>query len=113
MVREKMPVNYKIIGNRIQLKRKSQNITQEQMAEHLNVTSGYISQIERGVTKVNLDMLAAISEFLDCDMTEFIYKNNSPSMSFYEDDILHDYEKLSQNEKRILSYLLKCYLEKK
>lgn len=105
-----MSVNYKIIGNRIQTKRKSQNITQEQMAEHLDVTSGYISQIERGVTKVNLDMLAAISEFLNCDMTEFIYKNNYPSMDFYEDDILHDYERLSASEKRMLSYLIKCYL---
>ena len=108
-----MPVNYKIIGNRIQLRRKSLNITQEQMAEQLDVTSGYISQIERGVTKVNLDMLAAISEYLNCDMTEFIYKNNCPSMSFYEDDILHDYEKLSSDEKRMLSHLLKTYLKNK
>lgn len=108
-----MPANYKIIGNRIQLKRKSHNITQEQMAEHLDVTSGYISQIERGVTKVNLDMLSSIAEYLNCDITEFIYKNNCPSMSFYEDDIIHDYEKLSPAEKRMLSYLLKTYINNK
>lgn len=105
-----MSVNYKIIGNRIQCKRKSQNITQEQMAEHLDVTPGYISQIERGVTKINLDILCSISEFLDCDMTEFLYKNNAPSMSFYDDDIISDYQKLSPSERRILSYLIKCYL---
>jgi len=108
-----MPVNYKIIGNRIQLKRKSKNITQEQMAEHLDVTSGYVSQLERGVTKINLDILSSISEYLECDMTEFIYKNNSPTMSFYEDDICHDYEELSPYERRMLAYMLRAYLEHK
>lgn len=105
-----MPVNYKIIGSRIQKKRKSQNITQEQMAEYLDVTPGYISQIERGVTKINLDILCSISEYLNCDMTEFLYKNNTPTMSFYEDDIIKDYQELSLHERRILSHLLKAYL---
>ncbi|MCM1161020.1 MAG: helix-turn-helix domain-containing protein [Roseburia sp.] len=108
-----MPVNYKIIGNRIQSKRKSKNLTQEQMAEHLDVTAGYISQIERGVTKINLDMLSSISEYLECDIVDFILGCNYPSINFYEDDIFHDYQKLSSSERRMLSLLLKTYLEHK
>lgn len=108
-----MPVNYKIIGNRIQRKRKSQNITQEQMAEYLDVTPGYISQLERGVTKINLDILCAISEYLDCDMTEFLHKNNVPNISFYDDDIANDYEQLTPIERHMLSCLIKAYLTNK
>ena len=33
-------------------------MTQERLAEALSVSVGYISQIERGVTKINLDTLA-------------------------------------------------------
>lgn len=105
-----MPVNYKIIGNRIQCKRKSKNITQEQMAEYLDVTPGYISQLERGVTKINLDILCSISEYLGCDMTEFLYKNNVPNISFYDDDIADGYNRLTPSERRMLSRLIKAYL---
>lgn len=108
-----MPANYKIIGNRIQKRRKAKNITQEQMAEYLNVTPGYISQLERGTTKINLDILSAISEYLECDMAEFIYKNDHYSMSFYEDEILSHYEQLSPSERQMLGSLLKTYIENK
>lgn len=108
-----MSVNYKIIGNRIQLLRKSRCHTQEQMAEALNVTPGYISQIERGITRPNLDMLGNISQYLECDMGDIVYQSQSPTMSFYEDDICHDYERLTPQERRILSYLLKTYIEKR
>ena len=42
------------------------------MAELLSVTVGYVSQIERGITKVNLDTLSKIAEILECDVTEFL-----------------------------------------
>ncbi len=108
-----MSANYKIIGNRIQKRRKSQNITQEQMAEHLNVTPGYISQIERGVTKINLDTLSAVSDMLKCDMADLIYNTNRNSDVFYNDDILLYYEQLTSSEREMLIHLLKTYIESK
>lgn len=50
------------------MKRKSQHKTQEMLAEAILVTVGYISQIERGITKVNLETLSNIAEILECDM---------------------------------------------
>lgn len=52
-----MSVDYRIIGQRIKIKRKSIRKTQDHVAEALSVSVGYISQIECGVTKVNLDTL--------------------------------------------------------
>ena len=106
-----MSVNYKLIGSRIQAKRKSLNLTQERLAEYLDVTPGYISQIERGATKINLDILFSISECLKCEVTDFLYKSDSISWSFYENDILQDYERLSDSEKHMVATLLKTYLE--
>ena len=44
-------------------------MTQETLAEQLEVSVGYISQIERGITKPNLEMLSEIGLRLNCDLT--------------------------------------------
>ena len=46
-----MHVDYKLIGGRIKERRKARGMTQEQLAEALSVTVGYVSQMERGVTR--------------------------------------------------------------
>ena len=62
-----MAVDFFTVGQRIQKRRKMLHKTQEQMAEALSVTVGYISQIERGVTKISLDTLSEIAEYQDCN----------------------------------------------
>ena len=39
-------IDYKLIGNRIKKKRKELNLTQEQLANDLNLTTFYISKID-------------------------------------------------------------------
>ena len=48
-----MNIDYKLIGERIKRMRKSNGITQEILAERLNVSIGYVSQVERGITKIS------------------------------------------------------------
>ena len=67
-----MYIDYMQIGNRIKTKRKENRLTQENLAEILDVSVGYISQLERGVTKVSLDTLASIATVLKCDVTYFV-----------------------------------------
>ena len=65
-----MNVDYGAIGQRIKQVRRSRDMTQERLAEALSVSVGYISQIERGVTKINLDTLAAVAAHLNCELSE-------------------------------------------
>ncbi len=67
-----MVIDYKIIGKRIKNARKEINMTQEVLAEKADVSVGYISQIERGICKVNLDTLAIIANILNCDVSFLI-----------------------------------------
>lgn len=60
------------IGKNIQILRKSKKITQEQMAEFMDVSISYISQIERGATSISLGVLYQISDFLDCTVSNLI-----------------------------------------
>ena len=67
-----MSVDFRAVGQRIKKKRTSLHLTQDNLAEKLSVTVGYISQIERGVTKVNLEMLSEIALELRCDLAELV-----------------------------------------
>ncbi len=97
-----MGIDYKAIGRRIQAKRKEQRKTQENLAEALSVSIGYISQVERGVTKISLDTLGKIAAYLNCDVAEFV-SGATPLNSQY---LLFDFEKkflsLNDEQKKII-----------
>lgn len=60
-----MDFDYKVIGQRIKDERRKKGWSQEKLAEEVDVTTVYISRIERGSSKINLKRLAQISKALD------------------------------------------------
>lgn len=105
-----MAVDFKLIGNRIKKKRKALGKTQNDLAADLYVSSGYISQIERGITKVNLATLSEIADVLECDIAEFISMSNTHSSDALKDNLSILYNKLSIQERQLLLELLTTYL---
>lgn len=67
-----MPINYELLGKRIKTARKAAKKTQDQSAEYLSVSVSYISQVERGVTKISLDTLSLLAPFIEADMAMLI-----------------------------------------
>lgn len=65
-------IDYKLIGERIKEARKERHLSQEELAEILDVTVVYISRVERGATKANLTRLAQISLALDTPLEKII-----------------------------------------
>ena len=97
-----MNIDYKLIGERIKRARKSKGITQENMAEKLNVSIGYVSQVERGVTKISLDLLAAISIIVDCDVAGLISESAINSNEYLETEIVSELRSLDQKKKKLV-----------
>ncbi len=97
-----MSVDYKSIGARIKAKRRASRKTQEDMAEALFVTVGYISQLERGITKINLDTLSEICSFLSCDITELVTGSIPGHDNYLQDDFIERFQKLSPSQKQML-----------
>ena len=60
-----MALDYSVIGNRIRKSRLDKKMTQEKLAEALNVSVAFISRIERGTTHVNLKRQSEICNLLD------------------------------------------------
>mgnify|MGYP004532715499 CR=1 FL=1 len=59
------------IGKRIQLRRKQQGLTQEQLADRMNVSIQMISNLERGNKAIRIDNLINLSQILDVS-TDYI-----------------------------------------
>lgn len=57
-------MNRKSLGNRIRTERKRLNLTQEQLAECIGVSSTYVGLIERGERSVTLEILILIANTL-------------------------------------------------
>ena len=106
-----MNIDYKLVGERIKRARKSKGITQENMAERLNVSIGYVSQVERGVTKISLDLLAAISTILGCDVAALISESAINSTEYLESEIVTELCKLDQKKKKFIYNLIKLVNE--
>lgn len=105
-----MWVDYKVLGERIKTQRKIKGTTQEHFAEHLNVSVGYISQIERGITRVSLERLIEISRYLGCGI-DFLLEGTSPNDEKYLANEFNElFQRLSTSEKKMLTHLLKEYL---
>ena len=62
-----MGIDYKLIGQRLAKCRKEKHITQEQLAEYLDVSTAFISRIECGRTQINLERLVQICHFLEIE----------------------------------------------
>ena len=57
-------MDYYAIGQRIRKFRKAQNLSQEQLAEMVNISTTHMSHIETGSTKLSLQVLGELAEAL-------------------------------------------------
>ncbi len=104
-----MAVDFGLIGKRIKSKRRAINKTQEDLAEYLDVSVGYVSNMERGTTKINLTTLAGISDFLGCDISELVSQTSTGGNDYLKTELNELMNTFSNNEKKVLLRLLKAY----
>ena len=97
-----MNIDYKLIGSRIKQKRKSKGFTQEVLAEKLDVTIGYVSQVERGITKISLDLLGEISSVLDCDVASLISESAVHANCYLESELVDEFRKLDDKKRKYI-----------
>ena len=79
-------LDFAIIGNHIKQRRKAMGITQEQLANYLDVNPSHISNIESGRAHPSLTALVCIANYLKCSIDLFIW-------SEYDSDIEENLDK--------------------
>ena len=70
-----MDINYVLIGLRIHQKRKEERLTQEQLAEKVEISTGYLSMIERGDKQASLPVLCNLADALSLSLDETVFGN--------------------------------------
>lgn len=81
-------LDYKEIGKRIKSKRKELKITQEQLAEIIDVSPSYISEIERGMSISSLFTITKIANTLDLSLDYLIFGFHSDNANYIFTEIL-------------------------
>lgn len=82
-----MDIDYKIIGKRIKEERRKKGWSQERLSEEIDVTTVYISRIERGASKINLKRLAQISKALDTSVEYLIAGTRTDSPNYLDKEL--------------------------
>ena len=60
-----MALDYTVIGQRIKQARLEKNLTQENLAEQIDVSVAFLSRVERGSSHINLKRLDQLCALLD------------------------------------------------
>ena len=108
-----MKLDYKIIGNRIKTRRRLKNVTQEKMAEDLELSVGFVSQLERGVSKVSLDTLSCIASYLDCPISAILENTDYNNSNYCQTELNSMYESLSWSEQKLFYSIMECFINNK
>ena len=100
-------LNYYEIGQRIRKYRKAYNLSQEQLAEMVGISSTHLSHIETENTKLSLTVLADLAEVLSVQTDELLYDLQTGNKSFATEEILKILDSCSLQDTHILLDVLK------
>ena len=93
-----MNYNMKEVGTRIKQLRKEKGLTQEQLAENLDITAGTIGKIEIGRTGISIDLLICMSDFFEVP-TDYIIVGKKSDMHLLKEEIHNIIVRLEEIEK--------------
>lgn len=83
--------DYSNVGAQIKKIRNENNLTLKQLSEKTNLSTGFLSQLERGLSNVAIDSLVNIANALDVTIQDLLNTNQIEQES--ESLIIRDFEK--------------------
>ena len=78
-------ITKELIGKKIQQARLRKHITQEELAEAVELSSNYLSKVERGLNMLNSVKFLSIVDYLDIELSEFGIYNQKISEDNYKE----------------------------
>lgn len=103
-----MEIDYKAIGQRIKIARIKKGITQEAVADLIDITPAHMSNVETGKTKVSLPTLIEIANALSVSVDVLLCDNILASQNIFKGEAKEIFEDCDEYETRFLVDLLKC-----
>lgn len=99
----KVALDYSVIGSRIKQARLAKNMTQEDLADQIDISVAFLSRVERGNSHINLKRLNQLCSLLDVS-EGYLLNGASSSSENYLDKEFTDLIKSVSPEKQKLIY---------
>ena len=100
-------MNYYEIGQRIRKFRKAHQLSQEELAERIGISTTHMSHIETGNTKLSLPVLVSLATALEVSADDLLFDNTATTRNSVIDDLLSLLENCSISQIKILKDIVK------
>lgn len=111
-----MELDYQGIGKRVRQYRKEAGLSQEKLAEMIDISITHMSHIETANTKLSLPVLAALSKALEVSADELIfgvsYAANENAIGRFSYAVRECDEKEAENLVKVMEYIKTVLLRK-
>ncbi|MBQ8575442.1 MAG: helix-turn-helix transcriptional regulator [Clostridia bacterium] len=97
-------INFKAIGQRIKRIRKENGLTQERLAEMLNISTEHLSRIETGSYRPSLSLIEKVSDIFKIEEQIIMFGNGFDKSN--DKELCDKIECLSEEKKQAVKLIL-------
>ena len=110
-----MKVDYVLLGERIKFWRQQRGLTQERLAEKVELTPGFMSLVETGKKRASLETLLSICTEVEITLNELLVGNQLPQPGDYNTEFSELISKLDETDRCLVVEITKavCKIIKK
>lgn len=101
-------MDYYKIGQRIRKIRKAHGLSQEELAERINISTTHMSHIETGNTKLSLPVLVDIADTLEVRTDDLLGRQNASTTGASRDDIAAVLEQCTTAQAGVIADLVRA-----
>ncbi len=106
-----MALDYNIIGERLKKARIDKNMTQEKLAEQIDVSVAFLSRVERGTSHINLKRLTQICEILGVSESSILNGVSSNSDNYLASEFNNILNSVSSDKQKLIYKIAKVISE--
>ena len=104
-------MDLKAVGQRIKDEREAKNLTQEELAALVNLSSTHVSVIERGLKVTKLDTFVAIANALDVSADELLVDVVAHSVTGVSNRLSDKISSLPMKEQKKIIKVIQALIE--
>lgn len=101
-------MDYYAIGQRIRKIRKAHNLSQEELAEKIGISTTHMSHIETGNTKLSLPVFVDLAAALEVRTDELLYDDSLAVRSSSIEEIVHILDACTTQQIKIIEDVLRA-----
>ena len=108
-----MAIDYSVIGSRIKQARLAKNMTQEDLADKIDISVAFLSRVERGKAKINLNRLNQLCDLLEISEGTVLTGVGSNSNNYLNNDLSNLLEGCPPDKLKLIYDIAKVIINEK